>query len=252
MLYSRTTGTGPPLVLLHGLFGSLENLGGLSRRLSSHFTLHSLDLPGHGRSDTLPELTLPAMAAAVMEWCEANEIHQAAWLGHSLGGKVAMEVALRFGHAVERLAVLDIAPTVYKNHHDQIFKAMNALDVRALESRDAADAAFAADVPDAAVRSFLLKNLVREGERWQWRLDLAGLSRDYPQLIGENYRAQSRTPCLFLRGDQSHYLPPELPSAALERFPQATMITIRNTGHWLHAEAPDAVAQALLPFLAPP
>jgi len=185
-------GEGPSLLLIHGLFGSLENLGVLFRELVEDFSVYSIDLPEHGRSPHHAETSLPALCEQVKTWLDQQGIERIAVVGHSLGGKVAMELAMHFPELVSKLAVLDIAPVDYPPHHNEIFSGLRAIDPSALKTRGEADALMKDAVPEAPVRSFLLKNLAKGPEGYHWRMNLEVLYRDYAKLIQGN---SSGNPC---------------------------------------------------------
>lgn len=249
-LYSRQAGAGSPLVLLHGLFGSLENLGTLARSFSEKFCVYSVDLPNHGRSDHSDEISLPLLAEAVVAWMDANNIKQADFVGHSLGGKTAMEIALRWPQRVNKLVVMDIAPVQYHAHHDDVFAGLLAIDPPKLESRQQAEKILAEHVGEIATRSFLLKNLVRNDDgKFAWRMNLPVLYRDYDKLLMGNSEGKFHGPALFLRGELSDYVQEKHREEILKRFPNANSKTISGTQHWLHAEKPDLVSKAILRFL---
>ncbi len=249
MLYHLESGQGAPLVLLHGLFGSLENLGRLARLLAVNHTVYSVDLPDHGRSPHTEHSELSAMVEGVRQWMDAQKLSHVIMVGHSLGGKVAMELALQNADRVTRLVVLDVAPVAYGNRHDNIFQGLLSVPIEALQSRVAADEALQESIPDAAVRGFLLKNLVREGEGFRWRMNLQGLHRGYGQLVAGNSEGEFDGPTLFVRGGRSDYILPGAEAAIQQRFPQARIETVEEAGHWLHAEQPDATGRIIARFL---
>lgn len=253
MLHFKVAGDGEPLILLHGLFGSLENLGAVARLLASDFKVYSVDLPNHGRSAHQDRVGLAQMARAVSHWMAEIDLREAALIGHSLGGKVAMEVALTHPKRVASLVVIDIAPVRYPPRHQDVFAGLNAVELSALASRADADAALAAHVQDPAVRSFLLKNLVKSDVGFQWRMHLADIKRQYPQLIDENRTdAVCLAPTLFLKGGASDYIRAEHQQAIARRFPQAEFKVVANAGHWLHAEKPELTVTLIRKFLLGP
>ncbi len=250
-LYFRQAGEGEPLLLIHGLFGSLENLGALARPLAETFRVYSLDLPNHGRSPQVETLSLASMTETLLAWLDEEKLGQVHLLGHSLGGKVAMELALRHPQRVKNLVVLDIAPVDYPPHHNEVFAGLLALDTAQLQSRSEADQLLKAHVPEIAVRSFLLKNLVKDPQGgFAWRMNLPVIHRDYPQLIAANRRgARFDGNTLFIKGGNSDYLQTEYREEILERFPKAAIKIVPDTGHWLHAEKPELVARLAKRFL---
>ena len=254
-LYSRSQGAGEHVIMLHGLFGSMENLGAIAKPLAEHFTVHSLDLPNHGRSPHTAELNLGTMAQAVKDWMDLTGIHQARVFGHSLGGKTAMELALTYPDRVTKLVVADIAPVVYPPHHDEVFAGLLSIEPDSLGSRTEADQLLLPYVPETAVRSFLLKNLVKEEESgFRWRLNLPVIHRSYAALISANRDDKSFAgPVLFLKGGNSdYYIGEQYRNDIVSRFPAAELKVVANTGHWLHAEKPDLVASLSLKFFLEP
>lgn len=250
MLHYKVAGAGKPLVLLHGLFGSLENLGAIARLLSAQFTVYSVDLPNHGRSAHRTGAGLTQMAHAIWQWLEEVGVANPAIVGHSLGGKVAMEIALTHPDRVAGLVVIDIAPVAYPPRHQDVFAGLNAVDPAALSSRMEAETQLSAYVQEAAVRSFLLKNLVKGDNGFSWRMNLEDIQREYPRLIDEN-RADAAfgAPVLFLKGGTSDYIRPDHHQAISHRFPAAQFKVIANAGHWLHAEKPELTATVIRKFL---
>ncbi|SMF54718.1 esterase [Alteromonadaceae bacterium Bs31] len=250
-LNARQAGTGKPVVLIHGLFGSLENLGGIARQLAKHYCVHSIDLPNHGRSPHSDETSLAQMAEQVYHWLQKQSFQHASFIGHSLGGKVAMELALDHPTCVDRLAVLDISPVHYDPHHHQVFQGLLAIRPDELNSRGQAEEILAQHVEEPAVRSFLLKNLARQGKGYGWRMNLNTLHKHYPQLVkGNRSGACFRGKTLFLKGGRSAYIQNSHHGEIVSRFPSAQFKIVADTGHWLHAEKPDLVTRLLLKFLA--
>lgn len=249
MLHFKVTGDGAPLVLLHGLFGSLENLGAVARFLSVDFKVYSIDLPNHGRSPHEEGMDLPQMARVVGKWLVSLGLGRAALIGHSLGGKVAMEIALAHPELVDALAVIDIAPVQYPPRHDDVFAGLAAILPSSLLNRAEADAVLEPFVPELAVRSFLLKNLVKDESGFHWRMNLGDLQREYRGLIQANRAGTFSQPVLFLKGGESDYIRAEHRNGILQRFPHAQLKIIPGVGHWLHAEKPELTATLLKRFL---
>lgn len=251
ILASTTTGSGSDVLLLHGLFGAGRNLGVVARGLAADFRVTALDLRNHGASDRAPDMRYRTMAADIAETMEALAIARAAVAGHSMGGKAAMMLALTRPALVERLAVLDIAPIPYGHEYDDYLAAMRGLKLSPDLSRQAADAALSGAVPDPALRGFLLNNLVL-GQAPRWRLGLDEIAGAMEQLLGWPAIHPKRSyagPSLFLRGGKSNYVPDAAKATILDLFPQAAVETVDGVGHWLHAEKPQAVVEALARFL---
>ncbi len=254
-LHHRISGEGEPLLMLHGLFGSLENLGSISRLLADQYQIHGLDLRNHGRSPHTEAHNYELMAADVAAYLDQAGLDRVRVVGHSMGGKVAMQLALSHPDRVERLVVLDIAPVDYPPHHDQILAGLRHLDLNQISSRDQADPILASFVPELPVRQFLLKNLVKTGPgHYGWRLNLPTLMAHYPAILaGQKASQPFPRPVLFLKGGDSNYLQARFWPQIQCLFPAADMRIIPHTGHWLHAEKPEVVAAAVRRFfLVPP
>lgn len=208
-LHHRITGEGKPLLLLHGLFGSLENLGGVNQRLQADWQIHGLDLRNHGRSPHTDTMDYPAMAEDVVAYLDEQGIDRASLLGHSMGGKTAMQVALGYPERVERLIVADIAPVTYHPRHDAILEGMKNLDLSSISSRADADRALKDYVEVPEVRMFLLKNLVRvpaeekedNPDSFRWRLNLPVIDACYQNLAdAPEGEGPFDGPVLFVKG----------------------------------------------------
>lgn len=242
-------GAGEALVLLHGLFGSAQNLGAIQKALAAHRRVLALDLRNHGASPHATMMDYAAMADDVAETLDAQGIERAAILGHSMGGKTAMALALRHPARVHRLIVADIAPIRYAPALRGHVAAMQALPLRAGVTRREADAALAAAVAEPGERAFLLQNLRFDGEVPHWRLGLAGIAAAMEAIEGFDIAGRSEAPALFLSGGRSFYVRPEHVPAIRALFPQARFETIPEAGHWLHAEQPAAFLAAVTRFL---
>ncbi|WP_372965068.1 alpha/beta fold hydrolase [Marinobacter sp.] len=257
-LNHRISGQGEPLILLHGLFGSLENLGGIARRLEDSWQIHALDQRNHGSSPHTSEMNYPAMAADVVAYMDSKGIDKASVLGHSMGGKVAMQVALSYPERVQSIIVADIAPVTYPPRHDAILEGMKKLDLHGVASRNAADARLAEYVEIVGVRQFLLKNLERipEGERTQddlmfrWRLNLPVIDAAYRNLAAApEGSGPYEGKVLFIKGADSAYIQDKHQNTIRTLFPGAELKVIEGTGHWLHAEKADTFAALCRRFL---
>jgi esterase len=250
-------GEGPPLAILHGLFGSGRNWAGIAQRLAAHHRVIALNLRNHGASPWAETMEYAEMAEDVRATLNASGHRRYALLGHSMGGKVAMMAALGHGAEVERLVVVDIAPACYPPRHLAYVRAMRALDLGAVKRRAEADARLAPAVGEAAERAFLLQNLVfpsaAGGGEARWRINLATIERAMPGLSGfpsPPPAASYRGPALFVAGGRSDYLRPEHEAEIRRLFPNARIARIADAGHWLHAERPQAFLDIVEPFLA--
>lgn len=240
----------PALVLIHGLFGSLENLGGIARLFTPFYSVYSLDLPNHGRSSHVSDCSLESMANTVSDWMSEQGLNSAYFLGHSLGGKVAMELALKYPSKVKKLAVIDIAPVNYPPRHNDVFAGLLAINPASLLSRAEADTILREYVSESAVRTFLLKNLAKVGGVFQWRMNLDDLHQNYGDLISSNRTACYEGDTLFVKGGDSDYIKEGHRADITQRFPNAQLRIVANTGHWLHAEKPEIVAKLVLRFMS--
>lgn len=250
-LFTRVRGEGPVLLMMHGLFGSADNLGGIARILEEDFRVISVDMRGHGRSPHGGDISYPHMAADAARVLDAHGVDSAFVFGHSMGGKTAMQLALSYPERVSKLVVGDISPVAYPRHHERILEGMQAVAAAAPGSRAGAEELLAPYVDEPEVLSFLLTNWRRRegGDAWGWRLDLDGIVKDYQNLMAGNEGAPYAGPVLFLRGGDSDYIQPSHREAVLALFPAAEVRTITGTGHWLHAEKPDLVARTIRKFL---
>ncbi|MCK4514634.1 MAG: alpha/beta fold hydrolase, partial [Spirochaetaceae bacterium] len=209
-LVFQSFGDGRPIVLLHGLFGSGDNLRVLARGLESRYRVLLPDLPNHGNSPHSNSSTHEAMADAVQEFIHEQSLADPILAGHSVGGKLAMLISLRHPERVPALISIDMAPRRYEASHLEIIAGMRELPLNAIGGRRDADQALAEAVPNATVRAFFLKNLVRDGERYRWRLNLDAIATDYDALLG--WKPSDATfdgPALFVGGEHSRYLQEE-------------------------------------------
>lgn len=231
--------TAHTVVLIHGLFGDLDNLKSVSRALQEQYHVVNIDLRNHGSSPWTDTMCFVEMAADLQDLLDNLKINKAHILGHSLGGKVAMGFALEHPDRVHSLIIADIAPVAYDARHNSILDALEAIDLELLNSRQDADKALANAIQTRGIRQFLLKNLRKTDNGWEWRLNLAGLRKCYADLIGAPAQeGEFSGPVLFIRGGNSDYIQEEHRDAITRRFPQAESKTIAEAGHWLHAEKP--------------
>ena len=256
-LHDNVLGDGPDVVLLHGLFGQGSNLGSIARALQTEFRVHSPDLPDHGHSPWTDEPSIASYAEAVGHWMATRNIPRAHVLGHSLGGKVAMELALSYPALVDKLVVADIAPVTYQPSHETIFEGLFAVSAAQCESRQEAARVLEKTIQDPGVVQFLLLNLRRVGVgqgpgegALQWRLNHEGLAAAYPNLlqgIAAAHPFDGET--LFIRGEQSAYVTDAHREAIEALFSHVEVATIDGTGHWLHVEKPSLFNQMVMDFL---
>jgi esterase len=245
-------GAGPPLAILHGLFGSGRNWASIAQRLAAHHRVTALDLRNHGASPWADSMSYAEMADDVRTALIGRGYRRYALLGHSMGGKVAMLASLKHPEETDRIVVADIAPVDYPPRHLGLVHAMRALDLTGIKRRSEADARLAAAVPDPAERGFLLQNLVFEDGHAHWRLNLAAIEHQMTDLVGFPVIPPGtvyRGPALFVAGGRSDYLRPLHEPAIRRLFPAAEIARIPDAGHWLHAEQPRAFVDLVEPFL---
>ncbi len=241
--------------MLHGLFGSSDNWLGVAPKLAQKFHVYLLDLRNHGQSPHSDEMDYPIMAKDVLEFFDAHNLNRANLLGHSMGGKVAMELALNFPARVQKLVVVDMATRTNPQEHEKYFKALLALDLKKFQSRTQIEDALAPEIPDLALRRFLLKNLrlissASSSLVFEWRIPLRKIFANYPQLCDAlPPRASFPGPTLFLRGGRSHYILESDTPRIRELFPRAEILTIADAGHWVHADAPEEFVRLIQAFL---
>jgi len=250
-LHFQSFGSGEPLVVLHGLFGSGDNWHGFAQRFATRFRVILPDARNHGLSPHDREMSYAVMAADVRELMAEQGIGPAHVLGHSMGGKTAMELALSVGGQVRSLVVVDMAPRAYAPHHEHILEALCGLELAQYRDRRQIEEALAQAVPDLGVRRFLLKSLARDASGGlQWKLGLEGIRENYPRLNEAlaGGRAWSGS-CLFVRGGSSDYVSEGDEAAITAPFPAARFCAIPGAGHWVHADAPELFETVVSNFL---
>ena len=254
LLYTHSSGltesTAEPVILIHGLFGSYENLGVIARSLSEQYHIINVDVRNHGRSGHSDQMNYQLMADDLAQTLDALNISKAALLGHSMGGKLAMTFALLYPHRVTKLIAADVAPVAYPARHNNIFSGLFAVDIANLSSRAQADEQLSAFVHEAGVRQFLLKSLIKEDDKFHWRFNLNALKANYSALTDAPMaEGQYDGPVLFIKGSESDYILPEHKDLITRLFPNAHAKIIQGTGHWLHAEKPAAFTRLVQEFL---
>ena len=242
---------GTPMLVLHGLFGSARNWQTLARRFGEQHRVYALDLRNHGGAPWAKSMSYPDMAADVLRFLDDRGFARATVVGHSMGGKAAMALALAHPDRVERLVVADIAPVAYTHTHAPYVAAMKAAKLEGVTRRPEVEAQLADAVPEAPLRSFLMQNLVLENSVFSWRINLDSIAANMEGLIGFPDFAGARYdgPTLFIGGGTSDYIRPENHDAIRHYFPKAEIRMIEGVGHWLHAERPAEFAALVEGFL---
>lgn len=250
-LAHKTLGQGPALLILHGLFGSLDNWLTLARQFGEHFSVYIIDQRNHGKSPWDERWDYDVMAEDLAGFMDQHGIPQAHILGHSMGGKTAMQFAAEYPDRITRLIVADIAPKAYPRHHDLILETLNETPLGALTSRQDAEDFMQSRISEPAVRQFLLKSLMRDPvQGFSWRFNLDTITRNYDNILA-NVRVYQpiEVPALFIAGGNSDYILPGDQQHILDLFPNASFSVIPNAGHWVQAEAPEAFLSLALGFL---
>ena len=250
LLNYQSYGQGPPLIILHGLFGMLDNWHTVSRMLAKDFHVFAVDQRNHGRSPHSDIFNYNAMTEDVREFISAQHISPCFLLGHSMGGKTAMWTALQHPNLIDRMVVVDIAPKSYPAKHDDILEALQSVEPEDYSSRGEIDDAISVRIKDPTVRQFLLKNLVRsEDGSFRWKMNLPVLVSHYGEIMeGIDSERTFDKPTLFVRGRKSSYIRDEDLPGIKRLFPNSSTVDF-PTGHWVHAEAPENLTKTVTEFL---
>lgn len=252
-LYSRKVGeNGPDFVVLHGLFGSGKNWRSFAGSLEDDFQVWTLDARNHGDSPHADSMSYQQMAEDVARFFVENELENVVLLGHSMGGKTAMQLALQFPDRIAALIVVDIAPVCYDHLHKQLklIEAMQELDLAGEMSRSEIEKKLALKIPEKRLLSFLMTNLNRQNGQFQWRIGLEQIAAGMPELL--NYpelKSVFKGPVQFIGGENSAYLKFEYHALIRKYFPESRITMLDNCGHWLHVEQPAAFQKTVNEFL---
>lgn len=238
-LFFRKYGEGPPLIILHGLFGSADNWNTLGKKFGDYFTTYLVDQRNHGQSPHSEIWNYDVMAEDILELMQDENIQKAHILGHSMGGKTAMFFAAKYPDKVDLLLVSDISPRYYPVHHREIIDALISLPLPDLKSRNEAEELLKDKITDFGTRQFLLKNLYWKDEKLEWRFNLNVIEPNIEEVgkalpPGLKYQGKA----IFIRGDRSNYITENDWKEIQIIYPYAELITIKNSGHWIHAEQP--------------
>ncbi|MGV2810103.1 esterase [Enterobacter cancerogenus] len=235
-----------PIVLVHGLFGSLDNLGILARDLVADHDILQVDMRNHGLSGRSPDMTYAAMAQDLLDTLDAHQLEKVTLVGHSMGGKAVMALTALAPERIAGLVVVDVAPVDYDvRRHDEIFAAINAVTESGVSTRQQAAAVMREHLDEEGVVQFLLKSFV-DG---QWRFNVPVLWDQYTHIVGWQPVPAWQHPALFITGGNSPYVTEAYRNALLAQFPQARAHVIAGAGHWVHAEKPEAVLRAIRRYL---
>lgn len=249
-LFSREFGAGTPVIILHGLFGFSDNWQTIAKNLADHHLVATLDLRNHGQSPHVFSHTYPEMAEDIKDFMESHWMFSAALVGHSMGGKVAMQMALSHPDMVERLVVVDIDPGQAEDNHGDIFRALLGMDLSKIQNRAEATEYLAQHIGDQGTLQFLLKNITRnDNGGFSWKMNLPVLWKHFSDILAPVSGEPFQKPTLFIRGGRSNYIKPEENTLIKSLFPQAKIVTIENAGHWVHADKPQELLAVLKDFL---
>ena len=252
VLHSQIIGTGTPFVILHGFLGMSDNWKSLGKKFAAQgYQMHLIDQRNHGRSFHDSVFTYQAMAEDLLLYCEHHKLDQVVLLGHSMGGKTAMEFAVKNPERVSKLIIADIAPRHYDEHHQDILSGLGVLDFSIINSRAKADTVLANHIKEPGVRLFLLKNLYWiEKKQLALRVNLPVVTKEISQ-VGKALAitAVFDKETLFVRGENSGYITLLDETSIQKQFPKSQIKTILGAGHWLHAENPQQFHQIVVDFL---
>ena len=249
-LHFKSFGEGKPLVILHGLFGSLDNWQTHAKNFSKYFKVYIVDQRNHGRSPHSDEFSYELMVEDFNEFVEGQGLDDFVLIGHSMGGKTAMGYAEKYGEKLDKLVIVDIGPKQYPMHHDQILAGLTSLDFDVVKSRKSADEYLQKYIPELGVRQFLLKNLywVEKG-KLAFRMNVTALNNTIQGILKNIEISEVSTQTLFIRGEKSNYILDEDFDEIEDLFVDSDIITIENAGHWVHAEAPKEFYDEIMNFV---
>jgi pimeloyl-ACP methyl ester carboxylesterase len=250
--FKKYGSTGPNIIILHGLLGSLDNWQSVAKKLAKSHTVYSIDQRNHGRSPHRDDIDYELLSSDLIEFCIQNGIHKTILIGHSMGGKVAMLTALLHPDFVDMLISVDIAPVLYSGGHEDILSAMEKVPLQLAKSREEVDASLAQTIHSVVLRQFILKNLSRNPDgSFHWKCNLEALIRHYRALM--DFPKVDRTfsgSTHFIRGAESDYIGPENWNACVHYFPAAELHMISHAGHWVHADNSEEFLNILLNIVA--
>ena len=247
-----------PLLILHGVFGSLDNWLTLGREFSETYRVFLIDQRNHGRSPHDTKMNYAILAEDLHNFIEEHKLKNPLLIGHSMGGKVVMQYALTYPDAFQKMVVVDISPRKYNvSHHEAILNGLKAIDVQKLESRNGADETLEQYIDEEGVRMFLLKNLARTKDGFEWKMNLPVLEKSILKIGGAVTKNKSidsavdynEKPVLFINGGQSRYIQEKDIPTITKYFPNAHIHTIHDAGHWVHAQSPKEFFETVTNFL---
>ena len=240
---------GKAVIILHGLFGMLDNWSTIGRKLGEHFQVYTIDQRNHGKSPHNEVMNYKVMAEDLLHFIEDEKLESPHIIGHSMGGKTAMQFAIDYQNHLNKLVVVDIAPKAYEHGHQIIFDAFNGVNLSLIESRKEADEKMTPLLPDFGIRQFILKNLARDNKaNYFWRPAVNIIERNYNNIVS-SIEGEFEGETLFIKGGKSDYIQENNWSEIQEQFPNSKLSVIANSGHWVHAEQPHEFFNEVLNFL---
>ena len=250
-LNHKIYGEGPEIIILHGLLGMLDNWKSFARSLENNYRIHLLDLRNHGKSPHDDLMNYEVMVEDVRLYIEDHELKNPIVVGHSMGGKVAMTLALNHPDLIKQLVVVDISPKAYKAGHQTIFDTLLDVQFDLYEKRSEVYEFIISKLKDKGLSSFLMKNLSRNlSGGYEWKMNLGSIYHSYEKILqaveSEN---KFEKDCIFIKGEKSSYIQNEDEALIKELFPFAQIQSIQNAGHWVHAEKPNELKSALIDFI---
>ncbi len=249
-LFYRQSGQGEPLIILHGLFGSSDNWYTLAKTFAENFTVYLIDQRNHGQSPHSDEFNYKLLADDLFEFVNDHGLEKVNIIGHSMGGKTAMNFAVKYPERVKKLIIVDIVPKGYPVHHDNILEGLLSLNLTNVSSRTEADELLGKHIPELDVRQFLLKNLYRRSDGgFAWRPNLKAIESHIEEIgEGMQFDGQYNGPTLFIVGARSKYFKMGDENLLQQIFPAYKLVTL-DSGHWVQAEKPKEFVEAVIPFL---
>ncbi|RAP32783.1 alpha/beta hydrolase [Candidatus Marinamargulisbacteria bacterium SCGC AG-439-L15] len=246
-------GQGDPILILHGLFGSKQNWKSIATSLSETHRVITVDLRNHGESPHNDQMTYPLMAKDIQDFIQTQHLKKITLIGHSMGGKVGMQLAHDAPSLIEKLIIVDIAPVTYPRQHDEVLAALSEVPVQNLKTRSEADPYLSKHLSDPALKQFLLTNLKKqENNYYDWQFNLNAIINQYQNIAkAPSFNHDISTPTLFIKGDDSEYINSRIIKEIERFFTDFKIETILNAGHWVHAEQSETFLTTIkkdLPF----
>jgi esterase len=248
-------GSGPPLIILHGLFGSLDNWQTIAKKLAEHFHVFIIDQRNHGKSPHTTEFSYELLVEDLRQFMQEHSLTKASLIGHSMGGKAAMAFALKYPEAVDKLIVVDVAPVAYDDKHSSVFDALFAADAENKATREEVQEVLRGKLDnDETTVQFLMKGLTRNegGTGFTWKFNVDSLHSNYSAISGEVTGKPFMGKTLFIKGEKSNYVNAGNYTDIQDLFPQNELTEVKDAGHWVHAEKPADFTGAVLNFLLQP